>query len=62
MPVAAVVAAFHVFVWVISALPEMAATAAVLGAVRGLWLWLVGQPSNTNTATLKKIGYDLAGF
>ena len=47
VPVAAVVAAFRVFVWVIFALPEMAATAAVLGVVQGLWLWLSGRPSNS---------------
>ena len=32
VPVAAVVASVRVFVWVIFALPEMATTAAVLGA------------------------------
>ena len=48
VPVAAVVAAFRVFVWVIFALPDMAATAAVLGAVQGLCLWLAGRPSNSD--------------
>ena len=45
VPVAAVIAAFRVFVWVILALPEMAATAAVLGAAQGLGLYLIGRPS-----------------
>lgn len=42
VPVAALIAAFRIFVWVILALPDMAATAAVLGAVQGLWLYLAG--------------------
>jgi len=41
VPVAAVVAALRVFVWVIVSLPEMVVTAAVLGAVHDLWLHLV---------------------
>ncbi|MGC1977977.1 MAG: hypothetical protein WA671_14760, partial [Candidatus Sulfotelmatobacter sp.] len=45
VPVAAVIAAFRVFAWVIFSLPEMAATAAVLGAVQGLWLYRAGRPS-----------------
>jgi len=48
VPVAAVVAAFRVFVWVIFGLPEMMVTAAALGAVQGLWLYLVGRPSTEN--------------
>jgi hypothetical protein len=56
VPVAAVVAAFRVFVWVIFALPEMAATAAVLGVVQGLWLWLVGRPSNSEYSHFRWFG------
>jgi hypothetical protein len=47
VPVAAIIAAFRVFVWVITSLPEMVATAAVLGAVQGLWLYLVGRPTES---------------
>jgi hypothetical protein len=47
VPVAAVIAACRVFVWVIFSLPDMAATALVLGAVHGLWLYLVGRPSES---------------
>ena len=45
VPVAAVISAFRVVVWVIYSLPEMVATAAVLGSVQGLWLYLAGRPS-----------------
>ena len=44
VPAAAIIAASRMFVWVIFALPEMAETAAVLGAVQGLWLYLAGRP------------------
>src|SRR5438552_2547418 len=47
VPVAAVIAAFRVFLFVITSVPEMAATAAVLGAVQGLWLYLAGRPSES---------------
>jgi len=46
VPVTAVIAAFRVFVWVIFSVPDMAATAFVLGVVHGLWLYLVGRPSD----------------
>jgi len=44
VPVAAVISAFRVLVWVMYSLPEMVATAAVLGSVHGLWLYLTGRP------------------
>jgi len=47
VPVAAVIAAFNVFLFVITSFPEMAATAPVLGAVQGLWLYLAGRPSES---------------
>jgi hypothetical protein len=47
VPVAAVIAAFRVFLFVITSFPEMAATAAVLGAVQGLWLYLAGRQSES---------------
>jgi hypothetical protein len=56
VPVATVVAASRVFVWVITSLPEMAATAAVLGGVHGLWLYLVGQRSDSAQADLRWFG------
>ena len=37
VPVASIIAAFAVFVWVITSLPEMLVTAAVLGSVQGFW-------------------------
>jgi hypothetical protein len=56
VPVAAVVASVRVFVWVIFALPEMAATAAVLGAVQGLWLWLAGRPLSSEYGHFRWFG------
>jgi hypothetical protein len=46
VPVAAVIAAFRVFLWVITVVPAMAATASLLGAVHGLWLCLAGKPES----------------
>lgn len=53
VPVAAVIAAFRVFVWVITSFPEMAATAAVLGSVQGLWLYMTGRPSESEYGDLR---------
>jgi hypothetical protein len=50
VPVAAVIAAFRVFIWVIFSLPDMAVTAAILGAVHGCWLYLAGRPSETKSS------------
>jgi hypothetical protein len=44
VPVASVIAACRIWIWVILSVPDMAATAAVLGAVQGLWLYLAGRP------------------
>jgi hypothetical protein len=56
VPVAAVIAAFRVFVWVIFSFPEMVATAAVLGAVHGLWLYLAGLPCEPESFDLRWFG------
>ena len=56
VPVAAVIAALRVFVWVIFSLPEMAATAAVLGAVQGLWFYLACRPSEPEYDDLRWFG------
>lgn len=56
VPVAAVIAAFRVFVWVIFSLPEMAATAAVLGAVQGFWMYLAARPSEPESGDLRWFG------
>jgi hypothetical protein len=56
VPVAALIAAFRVFVWVIFSLPEMAATAAVLGAAQGLGLYLIGRPSQPEYGKFRWIG------
>jgi hypothetical protein len=53
VPVTTLIAALAVFVWVITSLPEMAATAAVLGAVQGLWLHLAGRPSEAEASGLR---------
>lgn len=37
VPVAAAIAALSLSLWVIASFPEMALTAALLGAVQGLW-------------------------
>ena len=54
--VAAVIAAFRVFVWVIASFSEMVATAAVLGAVQGLWLYLAGRPSDSKYGVHRWLG------
>jgi hypothetical protein len=53
VPVAALIAALGVSVWVITSFPEMAATAAVLGAVQGLWLYLAGRPTESGYGGLR---------
>ena len=62
VPFAAVIAAFRVFAWVIFALPEMAATAAVLGAVQGLWLYRAGRPSEQEYDDLPWFGPASGGI
>ncbi len=62
VPVAAVIAGFRVFAWVIFSLPEMAATAAVLGAVQGLWLYLAGRPSEQEYGDLPWFGPASGGI
>jgi hypothetical protein len=56
VPVAAVIAALRVFVFVVTSFPEMASTAAVLGAVQGLWLYLAGRPSESESGGLRWLG------
>jgi hypothetical protein len=48
VPVATLIAACRVFVWVLTSLPEMIITAAVLGVVDGLWMHLSGSQSQAN--------------
>ena len=55
VPVAAGIAGFRVFVWVIFSLPEKAATAAVLGAVQGLWVYLA-ESSERESGGLRLFG------
>jgi hypothetical protein len=62
VPVAAVIAAFRVSIWVITSFPEMAATAAILGAVQGLWLYLAGQPSESEYVYLRWLGSVSGGI
>jgi hypothetical protein len=62
VPVAVVIAGFRVFVWVIFALPEIAATAAVLGAVQGLWLYLASMPSEPNRNNHRWFGATSGGI
>jgi hypothetical protein len=45
VPVAAAIAAFRVFVYVLVSLPEMVCIAAVLGAAQGAWLSLGAPPA-----------------
>jgi hypothetical protein len=56
VPVAAVIAAFRVFVWVIFSLPEMVGIAAVLGAAQGLGLYLIGRPSQPGYGKFRWFG------
>jgi len=60
-PVAAVVAALRVFVWVVFSLPEMIVTAAVLGAVQGLWLRLAGSTAENESAFRRWFGLVSGG-
>jgi hypothetical protein len=53
VPVAAMIAAFRVIVWVIYGLPEMSGTAAVLGAVHGLWLYLAGRSAELKDSQVR---------
>jgi hypothetical protein len=62
VPVAAIIAAFRVFVFVITSFPEMAATAAVLGAAQGIWLHLAGQPSDSGSSGLRWLGSVSGGI
>jgi hypothetical protein len=61
VPVAAIIAAFRVFVYVIYALPDMAMTAAVLGSVQGLWLYLTGRPNESQDGHLRWFGAVAGG-
>jgi hypothetical protein len=61
VPVAAVIAAFRVSVYVITSFPEMAVTAAVLGAVHGLWLYLAGRPSESESRERRWLGWVSGG-
>lgn len=58
VPVAALIGALRVFVWVIFSLSEMLATAVILGAVQGLWLYLAGvrRPSESGYGGLRWFG------
>jgi hypothetical protein len=56
VPVAAIIAASRVFVYVIYAVPEMAVTAAVLGCVQGLWVYLAGRPTESQESNLRWFG------
>src|SRR6185295_14642983 len=56
VPVAAVIAAFRISIWVITSFPEMATTAALLGAVQGLWIYVAGRPSESEYGALRWLG------
>ena len=56
VPVAAIIAALRVFVFVVTSFPEMAVTAAALGAVQGLWLYLAGRSSEPEPGSLRWLG------
>ena len=62
VPVAAVIAAFRVLLFVITSFPEMAATAVVLGGVQGLWLYLAGRPSESEYGSLRWLGSVSGGI
>jgi len=61
VPVAAIIAAFRVIVWVIYGLPEMSGTAAVLGAVHGLWLYLAGRSDELKDSQVRWFGAVTGG-
>ena len=61
-PVAAVVAAFRVFVWVVFSLPEMIVTAAVLGAAQGLWMHIAGSADKKESVSRGWFGLVTGGI
>jgi len=60
--VAAVIAACRIWIWVILSVPDMAATAAILGAVQGLWLYLAGRPPESDFRSLRWPGSVSGGL
>ena len=56
VPVAAAISALQLSVFAILAVPEIAATAAVLGVVQGLWLHLVGRSSESRAGNVLLLG------
>lgn len=62
VPVAALIAALCVSVWVIASLADMSAVACILGAVQGLWLYLAGQRSESDYGALLWFGSLSGGF
>lgn len=62
VPVSAAIAALSFSVWVIASFPAMALTAALLGAVQGLWFCLAGQRSKPEYDDLLPLGLLSGGF
>jgi len=62
VPVAGIIAAFSLSVWVIASFPAMALTAAVLGAVQGLCFYLAGRRSEPENDGLRWLGLFSGGF
>jgi|HubBroStandDraft_1064217.scaffolds.fasta_scaffold01097_7 hypothetical protein len=60
--IAALIAACRIWIWVILSVPDMAATAAVLGAVQGLWLYLAGWPPESDFRGLRRLGSVSGGI
>jgi len=62
VPVAGVIAALSLSVGVIASFPAMALTAALLGALQGLWFYLAGQRSATQNDGLRQLGLLSGGI
>ena len=62
VPVAGAIAALRVSLWVIASLPEMAICAIVLGAMQGVWFYLVGLRSKPEGDSLVWLGLFSGGF
>ena len=58
---AAAIAAFPLSVWVVASFPQMALTAALLGAVQGLWFYAAGRQSETKLDDLCRFGLLTGG-
>jgi hypothetical protein len=61
VPVAAVISALQLFLFVVLAVPEMAETAFVLGVVHGLWLQLAGRSPESKARDVRLRGVISGG-